>query len=130
METENLIILDTDVLIELQKRNEPVVSLVRAIGEKKIAVTKVSVFEMYVGAFNKNELIKIKHFLDKFPKIELYDKIIDLAIELVYEYKLSHSLFINDAIIAASAIYYDLELFTLNIKDYKFIPKLKLYKLN
>ncbi|GHT60215.1 hypothetical protein FACS18945_6290 [Bacteroidia bacterium] len=33
-----------------------------------------------------------------------------------------------DAYIAATALYYNIELFTLNLKDFIFIPNLKLYQ--
>jgi len=43
------------------------------------------------------------------------------------EYSLSHRLSIPDALIASTAIVNDLELFTLNLKDFRFIKGLKLY---
>ena len=44
------------------------------------------------------------------------------------KYVLSHKLVLPDGFIAASAVAHDIELFSLNIKDYKFIEGLKLYK--
>ena len=43
-------------------------------------------------------------------------------------FKLSHNLQIPDAIIGAMSIVYDIELFTYNTKDFKFLPGIKLYK--
>ncbi len=34
---------------------------------------------------------------------------------------------IEDALIAATALYHDIELFTLNLKDFMYIPEIKLY---
>ena len=48
--------------------------------------------------------------------------------QLIQDYKLSHDLQIPDAIIAALSITFDIPLFTYNIKDFKFIPELNLYK--
>jgi len=42
-------------------------------------------------------------------------------------YSLSHKVSIPDMLIAATAISHDLELYTLNTKDFKFIPELNLY---
>jgi predicted nucleic acid-binding protein len=42
-------------------------------------------------------------------------------------YSLSHKLSIPDALIAATALVHDSELFTLNVKDFRFIPSLTLY---
>ena len=46
--------------------------------------------------------------------------------ELVEKYSLSHKLSLPDALIAATAIVYGIELFTLNQKDFKFIKQVKL----
>jgi tRNA(fMet)-specific endonuclease VapC len=51
-----------------------------------------------------------------------------LFLELLSKYALSHKLAIPDGFIAATAITNDVELFTLNVKDYRFIDDLKLYK--
>lgn len=123
-----MVLLDTDVLIELFKKKKSVVTDVKNIGEQNICITKISVMEMYVGALNKRELNKIRKFLNDFSKIPVSDKVFNKTIELVYEYNLSHSLYINDALIAASALYYNIELYTLNLKDFRFINGLKLYK--
>jgi len=43
-------------------------------------------------------------------------------------YSLSHKLSLPDALIAATAISHDLELYTLNIKDFRFITGLNLHR--
>jgi predicted nucleic acid-binding protein len=48
----------------------------------------------------------------------------------VDKYCLSHRLRLPDAIIAAIAIYHNIELFTLNLKDFTFLPDIKLYYFN
>jgi predicted nucleic acid-binding protein len=47
---------------------------------------------------------------------------------LIDEYSLSHGLKIPDALIAASALALNMELFTYNLKDFSFIPDIKLYQ--
>ena len=51
-----------------------------------------------------------------------------LAIELIEQFRLSHGLLIPDAIIAATAISFNLKLFTYNRKDFFFIPGIRLYE--
>ena len=51
------------------------------------------------------------------------------AIQLVDQFNLSHGLLIPDAIIAATAVVHRIELFTYNVKDFQFIPDIKLYKI-
>ena len=43
-------------------------------------------------------------------------------------YSLSHRLSLPDALIAAMALEHDLELYTLNIKDFRFILGLRFYQ--
>ena len=50
------------------------------------------------------------------------------SIDLINNYHLSHGLNIPDALIAATSIEVGLELFTFNIKDFKFIKHLNLFK--
>lgn len=50
-----------------------------------------------------------------------------LAIELIENFKLSHGLQIPDAIIGASAIVYDIPLYTYNIKDFSFMPDINIH---
>jgi len=51
-----------------------------------------------------------------------------LAVNFVKTYCLSHKLEFADALIAATAILHNVELYTLNRKDFVFIPNLKLYE--
>ncbi|WP_164490100.1 type II toxin-antitoxin system VapC family toxin [Runella sp. SP2] len=52
-------------------------------------------------------------------------EIIQLAMQLQQQYILSHHVGIPDTLIAATALVYDLELKTYNLKDFQFIPTLK-----
>jgi len=123
-----VILLDTNIIIELFKGNEEIISKIEKIGAENIILSKITVVEMYVGALDKIDLKKIKKYLAKFPKIEITDEIFNLTIDLIEKYYLSHSLYINDAIIAATCIKNNFELFTLNLKDFKFIENLQIIK--
>jgi len=48
-------------------------------------------------------------------------------IQLMETYALSHKLSIPDALIASTALAYQMDLFTLNKKDFHFITELRLY---
>ena len=49
-------------------------------------------------------------------------------LQLMATYSLSHKLSIPDALIAATALVHNVELFTLNVKDFHFIPGLTLFE--
>ena len=59
--------------------------------------------------------------------IFLSDEICILTKELIMSYSSSHGLLMGDAFIAATALTMDIELFTFNKKDFRFIKHLNLY---
>jgi hypothetical protein len=52
----------------------------------------------------------------------------ELAVSMIESYSKSHGLKIPDAIIAATALSLEIKLFTLNLKDFRYIDGLKLQK--
>ena len=52
----------------------------------------------------------------------------ELAVSMIESYSKSHGLQIPDAIIAATALSFEMKLFTLNLKDFKYIDGLNLQK--
>ncbi len=123
-----MVILDTNIIIELFKNNNEIKKYIRNIGIENLSISIITVGELYFGAFNKSELQKIKNHLQFYKHFNINNKISDIFIELMTQYSLSNKPYIGDMLIAATAIYYDLELFTLNQKDFVFLEKLKLYK--
>ena len=75
-----MILLDTNILIELFKAKPVFITEIRKIGIENITISKISVFEMFIGALNKKELKDIKTFLDKFSQISINPYIVDQAV--------------------------------------------------
>jgi predicted nucleic acid-binding protein len=126
METK-LIICDTNILIELYNNNHAVIAILQNIGEDNIAISAITAGELIFGALNKKELQTIKKDVNKLTVFHINDLISKKYIELMYQYSKSHGLAIPDAIIAATALVYNVKLYTLNIKDFKFIDGLVLF---
>ena len=84
--------------------------------------------ELYFGALNKRELSKIKKHLKALNTVHFDNDISELAVSMIESYSKSHGLQIPDAIIAATALSFEMKLFTLNLKDFKYIYGLNLYK--
>jgi len=122
-----MVLLDTNILIEIFKKTPSFIDQIRIIGVNNITISKMSIFEMILGALNKRELKEINSFLSKFSQININEQISDKTFELLNKYRLSHGLFINDAIIAATCLEYQIPLYTLNTKDFKFIDGIELY---
>lgn len=125
--TKIVILCDTNILIELYKNNPIIISELRKIGSKQIAISSITQAELYYGALNKQELLKIKRHLSQL-EILVMDRIVsERFIQLMESYALSHKLTIPDAIIAATALVNNLDLYSLNKKDFRFISNLNLY---
>jgi len=132
MATEK-VICDTDVIIDYfdarQNRHEETrLILEQKIGFQNILISSITKMELILGATNKADLHKISRDLNRFGVLLINPEINLRAIDLVQSYRLSHGLALADAMIAATAIQTELKLFTYNIKDFKFISKLSLYK--
>jgi predicted nucleic acid-binding protein len=121
-----MILLDTNIFIEIYRDNAAITSIVDNIQE--IAVCDVVRAELFYGARNKHDLQEISTDLEGLPVLSLLPQISEMAVNLVKTYCLSHKLEFADALIAATAIFHNAELFTLNKKDFAYIPNLKLYE--
>jgi tRNA(fMet)-specific endonuclease VapC len=96
---------------------------------KILFINPIIELELLQGARNKKEMHYLEDKLEMFYKLEMPSEIFQLARELIKMYALSHGLRLADALIAATALTYDLTLFTLNINDFKFIPALQILPL-
>jgi predicted nucleic acid-binding protein len=97
------------------------------IGSKNVLIPSVSVMELYRGMQHKKEMTAMQKKIDSYNILHFNEDVSKSAIEIINKFKLSHNIQIPDAIIGAMSIVYDLELFTYNKKDFKFIPGIKLY---
>ena len=122
-----MILCDTNILIEISKGNTQIIQEVQQIGIQNIAISAVTAAEFMYGALNKQEMAKIKKALRQIHIIQMNEKISTKMIDLVENYALSHTLAVPDAIIAATSIIEDIPLYTLNLKDFRFVPELELY---
>lgn len=123
-----MVLLDTNILIEVFRNNSTVIATVGSIGQDNIAVSDVTCAELYFGARNKAELQMLRKTLSYLPIYHVNTKISEMAVNLVEQYCLSHKLDWEDALIAATAIHENIDLCTLNPKDFIFLHNLKIYQ--
>ncbi len=123
-----MILCDTDVIIEFYKGNRQVIQNLRAIGEENIAISIVTSGELLFGALNKRELNQISKDIEKLNLIHINQEIGNCFNELLIRYSLSHKLTLPDGLIAATCIVEGIQLYTRNLKDFKFIEGLRLYR--
>ncbi|QLE59850.1 type II toxin-antitoxin system VapC family toxin [Nostoc sp. TCL26-01] len=125
-----MILCDTNILIEFYKNNPNIIAELRSIGLNQLAISTITQAELYYGAINKIELQKIKKHLELLHIFAVDVIVCNKFIELMETYSLSHKLSIPDALIAATALIHNIDLYTLNIKDFRFIKGLNFYKYN
>lgn len=123
-----MILCDTNVFIHVFNENPAVIEQLKIIGLDKIALSAITLMELYQGMGNKAELARMKKAMRYYEVVQIDNNISEMAIELIEKFNLSHGLQIPDAIIGATAIVYEIPLYTYNIKDFKFMPNIKLYQ--
>lgn len=121
------LIVDTDILIDVGRGELTVDTfLQKASATDLLAVSAVTHMELLVGCQNKQELRKMERFLHYFELLRLTMQVSDTAVNLLKQYRLNHGLQIPDALIAATALTYQVSMISKNQRDYKFIKGLHL----
>jgi len=120
------VLIDSDVLIWFARGNLQAATAVNNISDSYISA--ISYMELVQGCRNKAELKVMQRAFksndhDMLPVTHI---ISDLACELVEQYALSHSLYLADALIAATALSHDLVLLSATGKHFSAIKGLKL----
>lgn len=129
---KNLILCDTDVIIDFldqsQKRHPQTKKIIdEKIQISNIVISVITKMELLIGAKNKAEKTKIERHLSRFNLMLIDEQISRQAFNLLIKYNLEFGLLIPDCFIASTSLSSGFELFTYNKKDYQFIKNLKLF---
>jgi predicted nucleic acid-binding protein len=121
-----LMLIDTDILIWVQKGNKKAAELIDEAKERNISI--LTYMELLQGAENKNQHIYIKKFIKDFGfnVLPFTENIGHRAAIYIEEYSLSTGIRAGDAVIAATAVEYNLILCSGNAKHFKRINDLKI----
>ncbi len=118
-------LLDTNILSKIFYGNVDVKNFVDNL---EVGVETIVYIECIQGSISNPGKRRIKRSLQSLKFYPLTNDIAQKAIELIDAYSNSHGLLLADAIIAATALEYDLTLITYNKKHFQFIKDLKLLK--
>lgn len=127
MARSKLVLCDSDVLIRLLKKDVKAYEALKKIGFENLRVSIITVAEIYRGA-RKDELPDVRATLSKFRILHLEPTVSKVFHGLVIDFTHERNLKIPDALIAATSISNQMELFTFNVRDFDFIPDLRLYR--
>jgi len=120
-----MIVLDTNILIEVLKANKKTIEKVQSFTDE-LVISSITVMELYYGALNKAELKEIEKFVLLFNVFHVTEQVSIKSTELIFKYAKSHTLDIPDSLIASTALVLEAKIFTYNRKDFQYIDGLTL----
>jgi hypothetical protein len=115
---------DTNILIDFLRGRPDAVTWIDAL-EENVAISAVSVLELYGGALSQREERDIWALRQELTCLPIGEEIGERAGSFMRHFGKSHGIDIPDAIIAATAEHHGLRLATLNVKHFPMFPKLK-----
>lgn len=125
---DSLVICDTNIIIAAYKGEDAIVDELKTIGVNNIAISAITASELIYGALDKSDLSNILRDIRHLPLLHVNEPISRLHIDLMQQFALSHNATIPDMLIAATALHHKLPLYTLNVKDFRYIDGLVLYQ--
>lgn len=118
-----MILLDSDVLIDLLRKYTPAAAWFNALNEdEELVVSGYVVMELIQGCRNKAEQERVRRELGVYGVILLSPTDCDKALEVFAAYRMSHNAGLLDVLIGQTAVFLGEPLHTFNQRHYSFIP--------
>ena len=124
-------LLDTNICVFFLRGKLNLDKIIKEVGVAKCFISELTVFELKYGAENSNDPKKSHKAVNDFvrgmnviPIFEIADKYAETKVKLRRQGTLMHDEF--DLMIGVTALTYKLTLVTDNVKDFRFIEKLKI----
>lgn len=115
-------LLDSSVLIRWLRRDRRAFDLFSSLPQKGSHISEISAFEILIGAKSVQQKDAAKKLLSIFERIPVGEEVVESAVFLcakypqVFDRNTAHTLF--DAFIAATGLVKNLEVITLNIRQF------------
>jgi len=119
-----MILLDTDIMIDLLRQHPPALTWLASLGEEEIVLPGYVTMELLQGCKNKSDQKKVEKALSGFATVWPSPETCDDAVSVFADFHLSHNLGLLDALIGQTAVALNLPLHTFNRKHYAAIPNL------
>ena len=117
-------LLDTDVLIDLQRGFPAAVAWYASVPDGMLALPGHVLMELYQDAQNSRQTIMVDRLTTPFPLVWPTDTEALQAVRNFRRLHLSHGIGLLDTLIAATALSLGVPLCTFNIKHFRAIPGL------
>ena len=118
-----MILLDSDVMVDLLRRYSPAVAWFDGLDDVElVALPGYVVMELIQGCRNKVEQDRVLRVVAHYGIVWLSPDDCARALETFTQYHLSHSAGLLDVLIGQTALAMDVPLYTFNQKHYRFIP--------
>jgi len=112
------ILLDTDVVINILKKKEETLAQINSFAECEFYISPIVIAEIYAGARPK-EIAQIEQLFSYFKTIDINSEIGYITGKYANEFrKAFNGISLEDFMIAGTAKYYNLALWTYNKKHY------------
>ena len=121
-------LIDSNIIFDFYNGKSEAKGQLQEIGFQNLCISSITYQEAIFGALNKQDLKKWMNHLDGYSLLKVNEQISDIAIDLMKKFVLSHRLSLPDSLIAATALHYEIELYTNNLKDFRYIEDLNLYQ--
>ena len=120
------VIIDTDILIKIYRGDKEHKRILQELSSDLI-ISCITQMELLIGCNNKRMQDGIEENLQIYKILPINTQIISIATEIIKKYSFSHKMSIADNFIAATALFYSLEVYTDNKKHFTFIDELPLF---
>src|SRR5687767_4136531 len=126
-------LLDSDWIIDALAGYEPAVSSLRRLRGSPIAISWVSVAEVYDGAYSsanpQGRLVSVRQFVSRYRVLGIDDAIAERFAQERSSLRRRGELISDlDLFVASTSLVYYLTLLTFNRRHFERIPELKLYQ--
>jgi predicted nucleic acid-binding protein len=119
-----MIIIDTDVMVDLLRQYPSAVTWLATLGDEEIVLPGFVVMELLQGCKNNYEQDKVEQVLTGFEIAWPLPETCGEALKVFARYHLNNNLGLLDALIGQTAVALNLPLHTFNRKHYAAIPSL------
>lgn len=116
------LLVDTSVLIDIGRRVSSSLDWFRTVRLHKVGIHALVMMEMVEGCRTRVEIATLRRALAPHPIIHLTEEDSAQALAWFEQFKLSHGIEAQDALIAATAARLRLPFYTLNLKHFRPLP--------